>query len=228
MASDRGASPPPQATARKPRWQAAGLALLLAGVTLLPGCTVRVGGERSVSEENQRLREQNLALERQAADLEQQLNLRAGEVEALRQQLAAEHGSPAIEGAQPPTLARLTFGRLSGPVDTDGDDRHDLIRIYLRPLDQRGRLMPVAGRATVRAAIIPDQGDPQVVAERIYQPDDFDRAWREGFTGTHYTLELPLPDTLPEGETELTVRVGFLEAEAGVRLAHQEAMTVRQ
>lgn len=205
------------------------LALLLALLASLPGCRVMVAGERSVAEENDRLRESNLRLQRQVDELTQQVELRRGEAAALREQLVREDDEPdpALAGAESPVLSKLAIGRHSGAVDSDGDGRDDLIRIYLRPLDQRGRLLPVAGRATLRAVDLAGEGEPATVAERAYEPAQFDAAWRSGMTGTHYTLELALPETLPAGEHELTVRVALLEARSGARFSTQQVVTVR-
>ena len=47
------------------------------------------------------------------------------------------------------------------------------------------------------------------MARRSYTADEFKKAFREGFTGSHYTLELPLPADLDAGvdADQLAVRV---------------------
>ncbi|MFA9476894.1 hypothetical protein ACERK3_01175 [Phycisphaerales bacterium AB-hyl4] len=192
------------------------------------GCQITVGGERTVGQENDRLRAENLSLRRQNRQLQEQVDARDDQVQGLRERISTAQDAPAIEGVDPPQVARLSFSRISGPVDLDGDDRHDVIRIYLQTQDQHGRILPVAGRATVRAIHLTDEGESQIIAMRVYEPAELDAAWRHNFTGIHYTLELPLPETLPTGTTELTVHVSLLEAQTGARLTRQEAMTVRR
>lgn len=195
---------------------AMGAAMLCAGV--LAGCQI---GPRNFLNENDRLREENLKLSREVEKLQAQLELRVGEIATLRQQSQAATTQPALEGAQPPVLAKLVIGRLSGPVDTDGDGRNDLIRVYLSPLDQQGRLLPTAGAAQLQAVAIPAEGEPFVVADRQYDAKAFDAAWRSNFTGSHYTLELPLPSQPPQGVSELTVKVTLTEATTGATLSVQ-------
>lgn len=199
---------------------ALGTVLLCAGV--LAGCQI---GPRNFLNENDRLREENLKLSREVEELQAQLDLRLGEIATLRQQSQVAATQPALQGAQPPVLAKLALDRLSGPVDTDGDGQNDLIRIYLTPLDQQGRLLPVAGAAHLQAVAIPAEGEPFVVADRQYDAKAFDDAWRSNFTGSHYTLELSLPNPLPQEVGELTVKITLTEA-AGATLSTQKAFKV--
>lgn len=197
------------------------IGLLPAAMLLgLAGCQV---GPRNFENENDRLRAENLQLQRQVRELQQQLDLRLGELEALRQQEAAAATQP-MPGAEPPVLSKIALGRYSGAVDTDNDGRDDLIRLYLQAQDQRGRSLPVAGKVLVQAVAIPDQEPPEVIAQRLYEPAELDAAWRSGFTGQHYTLELPLPDALPEGVSGLTVKITFTQANTGRMLTIQEVI----
>lgn len=204
------------------------LLLTLVLLACLPGCQFMIGGERTVAQENERLRRANRELEQQNAKLQTRVYALQNDMHNLRDQLAREDDGPAIDGVEQPRLSDLGFSRLSGPVDLDGNDRHDVVRVYLQTEDQQGRILPVAGRVTLRALRIPEEGEPQVVVERIYEPDELDAAWRHSFAGIHYTLELPLPETLPAGTTELTVHASLLEATTGARHTHQQAITVRR
>lgn len=196
------------------------------GLVVLAGCQI---GPRNFENENDRLRAQNLALRQEVEALEDRLELRLGELETLRQQVnpATQPGADVPQG-ESPVLSRLEFDRLSGPVDEDGDEADDLIRVYLEPQDQRGRLLPVAGRAVVRAVTIPAEGEPTLLAERVYEPEAFESAWRSGITGRHYTLELPLPEPLPEHAGDVTVKVTFTQANTGHQLTAQQPMTLRR
>ena len=167
-----------------------------------------------------------MELKRQRDQLEQKLELREGELQTLRDKLSRGTTQP-MPGAESPTLAKITMGDYSGGVDDDDDGIDERIRVYLRPLDQKGRVMPVAGRAEMQAVHIPDDGQPRGIARRTYDPKAFDEAWRSGFTGRHYTLELALPDELPEAIEQLTVKVTFTQADTGVERTAQKAFRVR-
>ena len=200
-------------------------ALLLALGVPLGGCRI---GPRDFRNENDRLRRQNLELRREVEQLSERLALRIGELEALRQQLERAEADPMPE-AERPVLSRLSMGRYSGGVDTTDDGFDNLIRVYLRPQDQQGRVMPVAGRAIIQAVAVPREDEPTILARRVYEPGEFDRAWRSGFMGSHFTLELELdPEQVPEDVSEAIVRVTFTQAGTGVELQTQEAFRIRR
>lgn len=201
------------------------MAMIVAGC--LAGCRV---GPRDFYNENDRLREENLKLQREVDTLNEQLNLRLGELSSLRQQV--DRAGEPIPGAQRPVLSLLRFDRYSGPLDDSGDGCDDRIRIYLRTLDQRGRFMPVAGRAHVQAVILRENQPPVQLAEQTFDPKQFDAAYRTGLMGTHYTLELPVPEDHPafhdESLVQVTVKVTFTEADTGVRQEAQLPITLRR
>ena len=196
--------------------------------TLLAGCGALVVlslggcfGPRNYLNANDRLRSENLKLKRQVQDLQQKVALEKGQVSALTQRL---HPKPAhMPGAVIPQLSKLEIGRFSG-VTTDQGKRE--LRVYLQTLDQHGRLLPVAGRATVKAVAIPDHGQPEVVAHRTFEPKAFDQAYRSSFMGSHYSLVLPLGKPLPTDVNQLVVKVVFVQAETAVTLRVEKQLAV--
>jgi len=193
---------------------------VLSAVLCLAGC----GGPKGFLNENDRLREENLQLKQQVEALNEQMELRQGEVEALRQQSASER---AIQDANPPVLVKIAFNRYSGPVDTNDDGRDDLIRIYLTTLDHRDRLLPVAGRLKLQVVTIHDDKGPELLAERTYEPDEFDDAYRSSFTGYHYTLELGLPESMDPAIKSVVVKATFTEAVTGHVLTEEQVVAVK-
>lgn len=184
---------------------------------LLVGC-----GPRNFQNANDELRAQRLELRQRVATLEEDLQQRLGEIEALRAQV--EGPSAQLPGARPPVFAAVKLGRYTGPVDVDGEGGDDLIRLYVKTLDQQGRMLPVAARAVVQAVHLRPDAEPVLYAERTWEPDAFDAAYRTGFTGTHYTLELPLDDDAPD---ELTVKITVTSA-AGVTHSAQQAFGIEK
>lgn len=191
--------------------------LCLSAAVALPGC-----GVRNFENENDRLRAVNLKLERELDELQTQLQLRTREIEAARQQLSGE--TQPIDGAHPPQVTTLALDRYTGAVDSDGDGIDDVVRIYVRPLDGQGRFLPVAGQVTVRLVTITETDPPAVLAERTYSPAQWDQAYRTGFTGTHYTLEIELPQPLPDAITQATLHVTLTEGVTGVKLTQQRVV----
>ncbi len=185
----------------------------------LSGC-----GPKNFVNDNDRLREENLKLQQQIETLNEQMELRLGEIEGLRAQSAGER---AIKDADPPVLAKIAFERYSGALDTDGDGQDDLIRIYLTPLDHQARLLPVAGRLKLQAVAIQDDGPPELLAERTYEPDEFDKAYRANLTGYHYTLEMTLPESIDPAITSVTVKATFTEAVTGHVLSTEQIVPIK-
>lgn len=185
-----------------------------------------IGGTRDFRTEADQLRAQRMELQREVDQLSDKLAQARGQIEALQAQL--RRADQNIDHADPPVLSRLLFARFTGGIDTTGDNRHDTIRIYLHTHDQHGRMIPVTGQATLRAVHIPDENDPRVIAQRTYGPEQLNRAYRSGITGTHYTFELPLPDDLPEDATELTLRVRLTDAVTGAKLTAQQPVTIQR
>ena len=195
---------------------------LCLSVAVLPGC---IGGPKNFENENDRLRRENLDLRRQVTRLEESLQLRESELTAQRQR--ASDGVQPVEGATPPQLAAIRLDRYTAAVDTDGDGADDTVRAYVRPVDGRGRLLVVAARATVQVVAVREGQPPRTIAERSFSPDEWDAAYRSGFAGTHYTLELPLPTPLPDGAIgPATIHVTVTDAATGTQHTEQRATTV--
>lgn len=186
---------------------------------LAAGC-----GARNFENDNDRLRTENLELQRVVQQLQANLDLRIGQMQTLRQKLDAS--ADPTEGADPPMLSKLMLGRFSGAVDTDGDGMDDRLRIYLKPLDQHGRFMPVAARATVQTVRIQENQPATVLAERTLTPTQFDACYQSGLTGTHYTLEIELPAPFPAGVPQLTVKVTLTEATSGAKLTAEQSTAI--
>lgn len=188
---------------------------------LLVGCT---RGPRNFHNENDRLRAENLQLQRAVEDLELALARKDDELGVMRQRL---EGASPVPGAQTPALTTIELGRYSGPVDTDGDGRDDVVRLYLKTLDQHGRTLPVEGTASVALVLLGDGDEqpPSAIADKAYDAQALRDSHRSGFTGTHYTFELPL-NNAPDGVSSLAARVTLTDAATGAKHEAVEAYTV--
>jgi hypothetical protein len=177
-----------------------------------------------ISAESDRLRKENLDLSRQVDELKTKTDLQQAQINTLQQRLETKSKVEGVAPADVPAAVTLRFDRYSGFYDTDGDGQPDTLRVYLETLDQRGRFVPVAGRAVLQAVVITPDQPPAVLAQRDFEPAQFDQAYRTGFTGTHYTLEAKLAAPLPSGVNEATVKVTVTDAATGAVLSQQQAM----
>jgi hypothetical protein len=172
----------------------------LALMVVLGGC-----GPRNYLNENDKLRRQNLTLKREVDQLKQKLERRSGQIQVLQKRVAGPAQTQPLLDA--PMLSQIELGQYSGPIDADGDGRDDTLRMYVRTLDQQGRMLPVAAEVNVKIVHIPEKGEPRDLAGKTYDAKAFDNAYRSAFTGEHYTFEVKLPDPLPENVDEVTTKV---------------------
>ena len=209
---------------RRGRTAAGGVVPACIAAVVLTGC--RFGGDgKSFANENDELRAENLRLSRAVADFEAQARLLETELRTLREQA---QGDRPLAGAVPPVLSDLKFARYTGPIDTDADGRDDRIMLYLQPTDQLGRMRVVAARLNVQAVALQAGQAPRVVADRTYEPAEFDTRWRTGLTGDHYSVELDLPDDLPDELETITVQLTLTEAGTGVVREAQASFGLRR
>ena len=158
----------------------------IAVLVALPGCGAT---SRDLSAQNDELRRSNLELERAVADLSEQLALRESELAAANGQADAQP----IAGVTPPRLAGIELDRLTGVLPSATPDAPAELRVYLRPIDQDGRVITAAGEARVRLIQTPADGDPAVLLDQRYDAHQLHASYRDGITGTHYTLKATVP-----------------------------------
>lgn len=206
----------------RPAFTSLTLATLLAcGLASAAGCnSARIGGSTPPDQVIADLRAENDALKREVEQLNVQIDARLAELEAVRR----AQGTPAPT-ADAPRLHQVQLAGLSGAADSDDDGRDDTIRLYVVTRDQHGRILPVEGAAVVQAVRIEPERDADVVAQRAYDAAQFRGAYRSGLAGTHYTLELPLPDALDAAE--LTVKVTVTDAATGMALSAQKPVKLK-
>jgi hypothetical protein len=194
--------------------------VLITALALLAGC-----GTKNFLNDNDRLRRENLELRTQVDQLQKNIDLRLAQIQTLEQRVSPTT-RPAIEGAHVPQAAALQLDRYTGAIDTNHDGVDDTVRIYLKPLDQEGRFIPVAGRAVAQVVAIQPGEPPKLLAEKVFEPAEFNQAYRTGLTGTHYTLELPLPSPLPKGLKSATLKVTLTDAATGAQLVAEQAINI--
>jgi len=199
------------------------LLLLILGIACLTAAACH-SGPRNYLNENDDLRRQNLELRQKVDDLQKQIELRLAQIDTLNSSRSSAT-QPGLEGADVPHAVKLELGRYTGTVDTNGDGIDDTLRIYLKTLDQQGRFLPAAGRAVVQLVAIAPGTAPTLIAEKTFDPQEFDAAYRSGMTGTHYTIEVPLPAKPPAGQA--TAKLTFTDAATHATLSAETSVKLR-
>lgn len=187
---------------------------------LLAGCgSIRIGGERSVAEENDRLRAQVYEQGERIKALE-------GEREELKVKLAAE--SQAREAALPegvadaiPAITSVKISMLSGLEPVDASAPATGVSVTFEPLDGRGRVTQAVGTTAIEAYVMPARVEPGVQPRRVAQatltPGELRDAYRSNLTGTYYAVTLPLEEPLVRGGVTpaVLIRLEFTDALTG-------------
>ena len=168
---------------------------------------------------------ENLKLAQEIDAFKGRVRLLDVELSTLRED---RQGAAPLPGAIPPVLSALKFARYTGPIDTDDDGVDDRVVMYIQPVDQLDRMRVTAGRLNVQAVSLRAETPPRVVADRTYEPREFDDRWRTGLTGDHYSIDLDLPDDLPADVQSVTVQLTLTEAGTGVVVEAQESFVLRR
>jgi len=188
------------------------LVILAAGV-LSGGCGPSRGGASDAEQlaqarsELRDLRRENRELKDKIADQEEQidtlLELGEGRVEELFH------------------VQRIALGRHSGAVDLDGDDEHDAIRVYLRPIDRDGSVVKAAGSVTIQMFDLANAPNENLIARYEWTPREISKKFSGGFMGQHFTFDCPV-DKRSLQRDEITIRVGFTDYLTGKTFTAQE------
>ena len=208
--------------------------ICMAGLLLTAsGCiSGRLGGSESPDVVINELRDNNNALKEEVARLQKSIDLRLAEIDTLQQQV---QGAMPMAGVPAARVVKLHLGRYSSAVDTNGDKRDDMIRLYVQPLDQQGRFLPATGEATIQAILLREDDGPLPLAKLTLSSDVWDKSYRTGLTGTHFSIELALAgtdsaalNTLKKGMHQITVMVSFTDAGTGTSISQQAVYAVRR
>lgn len=190
-------------------------AVVVACAGSLAGC-----GPKNFANQNDELRREREELRAQVADLERRL----AEADA-RAAAAARASAPTPDSALDPgavALARpecteIEIDRLSGFRAAEGETQPGVLVVRMRTLDGRNRFTQVVGSVVVRAERV-RPGEPTIeIGTMELGPVEVREAYRQGFKGTWYAVEIPVGGV--DGQPGDAVMVtAVLTLESGTRV----------
>ncbi|MFO0835508.1 MAG: hypothetical protein U0638_11095 [Phycisphaerales bacterium] len=193
---------------------------------LIAGCNV--GGSKSASQANDELRRRVMALEDQKKTLEQT----NAELLAKIAEMSKERGQaiPADVLAAVPRCASISISDLGTWLDpADVSKPATSAHVSVSALDGRGRSMQGVGTLRVEVLVLPagativdssggrsarEGATPIRSAKAELGPAAMRDAYREGFFGASYVIDLPI-EPLAERNAVVLVRASFADAITG-------------
>jgi hypothetical protein len=188
------------------------VALVAAGLALA-GCSARALGPSP----NDALRDENRALRESNAEL----TARIGELEARLATVEAERSEGGVDPevvANTPAVRRLELK--SGSVVESLPDQagRGIARVWLEPVDARGRFVQVTGWLEVAITALPASGPAVPIGSVRLGPAEVRDAYRSGFMGTHYTVEVPVDLAAAGASPNFAVAATFTEGRSRTAL----------
>ncbi|MCE7973335.1 MAG: hypothetical protein DYG92_03270 [Leptolyngbya sp. PLA1] len=185
---------------------------LLTTLALLPLAACSIGGSRSASSENDRLRREVLDLTTRIQSLErerEELRVKAaGTLSPTPASLAPE----ALDAL--PLCTSISISSLSGLRSVDAGKT---LAVMFEPRDGKDRFTQVVGVVTVSAAFLPASGVPGAapVQTARLSPREVRDAYRSGITGTYYEVLIPAPAGYSPAGGSISLRVDLADAVTG-------------
>lgn len=156
------------------------LLALVAAACAVGGCGLRIGGNATISAENDRLRSENADLKTKIEGLERR-------EQEFRRKIEATPGTPAADAvAATPVLTTFEIASTSHTRPAQ-EGRTAAAVVHLACRDGRDRALQVTGSLRVAVSV-----NGALIAERTLSPLELRDAYRGGLGGGGYTVEVPL------------------------------------
>jgi hypothetical protein len=213
-----GMAPP----VRRPRLRAApraarvlslGAALLLASGCVNPG-------DMQMRDELGKLRET-------IRQKENQLVAQRATIDELNQQLRVARSINEDDLKRIYYPQEITIDRLTGGADYDGQPGDDGITVYVRPIDQYGDVIKVAGDVLIQLYDLAVPPGQNLIGEYRVPVDKLGELWHGKLMTGHFTIKCPWPGS-PPAHNEITVRVTFVDYLTNRVVSAQAVATFKQ
>ncbi len=193
------------------------VAIVLASLVVGGGCDQATQNQArmelaAVSDQADRLQQENLLLSEQVASQKQQI--------ATLQSIGVPDRLYKLFRVQ-----RIKIGSQSGGVDLDGMEGDDGIRVYLKPIDQAGSIIKAAGTVKVQLFDLTSESGETLIAQKTWTVQQLSDQWASGFVSYHFTLTCPWTSA-PPANNQITVRVEFVDLLTGKTFSAQKLCNI--
>ncbi len=105
---------------------------------------------------------------------------------------------------------QVVIDRLTGGANYDDQPGDDGVTVYLRPIDQHGDAIKIAGDVTIQLYDLAEPHDRCLIGEYTIPVDQIGKLWHGKLLTGHYSIKCPWPKRPPKNP-EVTVRVTFVD-----------------
>jgi hypothetical protein len=184
------------------------------------GCLEINAEQTNLSEQIDKLNEQNLQLQKQ---LEQKKN----ENKELRDQVQVLSDLPVgVKGENLYHLQSIKIGHYTNLYDKNEDGKKERLIVYIQPIDEDGDIIKAAGSVDVQLWDLSKAQDRALLCEGKVQPEEIKKHWVSGLL-TNYRLEFDVTGKIDEIKDPLTVKVTFTDYLTGKVFEEQKVIEPR-
>jgi outer membrane lipopolysaccharide assembly protein LptE/RlpB len=197
-----------------------GLAPLFLAVIFLAGCGV---GSRRMSPAELKARN----LEREKAQLAEQLEQREVEIAQLQAQIKILSALPEGKRQNPYTISAVKITRLTSFYDKDGDGRREKLVVYFQPVDPDGDILKAAGSVSVQLWNLNNPSGQALLGQWQVQPQELRKLWFDSLVSSSYRLTFDAPVSTEALAGPLTVKATFADYFTGQLFSGQQVIEPR-
>jgi hypothetical protein len=182
----------------------------------LSGCGGGSGTDRTVWDNLEETKRQNVDLSLQVQALEE-------ENRSLKQQVQTLTGLDSqARLEQLDTLTAIRLHKRTGLYDLNEDGTCESLIVYLQTMDLQQDQVKTAGRCTIELWDLDRPAEKAKLAEWTLSADELQKTWGGTIFSQYYRIVLPLDTAVAEG-TDLTVKAAFTDLLTGKVLKDQSS-----
>jgi len=164
-------------------------------------------------------------LARQNELLRQKISQQQIRIDKLNQQLRTLRGFPAEQLENLVQVADIAFGRYTRAIDNNGDNCDDGLRIYLVLYDRDGHRIKAAGKATIELWDLAASDKGSLLGRWQFSLPELSQHFLSGVLTNHFKFTLGWPEEKMPANTNLTLKLSYLDALTGSSFETQKLLT---